>query len=120
MGKNSITLSPKHGVNPSILHCMCCGKEYGVGMLGKLKGDVQAPMHMYQGLCGDCEGVVKQGGAMIIEVLDGEKGENPYRTGRLVGVSKDFKERNHLENSIMYMERKLFSSIFGEVNFSTK
>ena len=55
---------------------------------------------------------------MIIEVGDGETGNNPCRTGRLVGVSKDFKDRNHLQNSIMYMERGLFSKIFGEVNFS--
>ena len=86
-------------------------------MLGKLKGDKEAPRDIYQGLCNDCEGVVNQGGAMIIEVGDGETGNNPYRTGRIVGVSKDFKERNHLENSIMYMERSLFSKIFGEVNF---
>lgn len=118
MTKDSIKLSPKHGVNPSILHCICCGKDYGIAMLGKLKGDKEAPKNLYQGLCKDCEGVVKQGGAMIIEVGDGETGNNPCRTGRLVGVSKDFKERNHLENSIMYMERSLFSKVFGEVNFS--
>lgn len=55
---------------------------------------------------------------MIIEVGDGETGNNPCRTDRLVGVSKDFKERNHLQSSIMYMERSLFSKVFGEVNFS--
>lgn len=118
MTKNSITLSPKHDVNPSVLRCICCGKDYGVAMLGKLKGDKEAPREIFQGLCNDCEGVVKQGGAMIIEVGDGETGNNPFRTGRLVGVSKDFKDRNHLQNSIMYMERGLFSKIFGEVNFS--
>lgn len=85
MTKNSITLSPKHGVNPSVLRCICCGKDYG--------------------------------GAMIIEVVDGETGNNPCRTGRLVGVSKDFKERNHLENSIMYMPKNIFSKVFGEVDF---
>lgn len=43
MAKDSIKLSPKHGVNPSILHCICCGKDYGIAMLGKLKGDKEAP-----------------------------------------------------------------------------
>lgn len=118
MTKNSIKLSPKHGVNPSVLHCICCGKDYGVAMLGKLKGDKEAPRDIYQGLCNDCQGVVDQGGAMIIEVVDGEKSDNPCRTGRLIGVSKDFKERNHMESSIMYMERSLFSKVFGGVNFS--
>lgn len=118
MTKNSITLSSKYGVNPSVLRCICCGKDYGVAMLGKLKGDKEAPREIFQGLCNDCEGVVKHGGAMIIEVVDGETCNNPCRTGRLVGVSKDFKERNHIEHSIMYMPRYLFSKVFGEVNFS--
>lgn len=118
MTKNIIKLSPKYGANPSILRCICCGKDYAVTILGKLKGDKKAPREIYQGLCNDCDGVIKQGGAMIVEVVDGETGNNPCRTGRLVGVSKDFKERNHIEHSIMYMPRYLFSRIFGELNFS--
>lgn len=112
-----IKLSPKHGVNPSILHCICCGKEYGIAMLGRLKGDQEAPRDISKGLCDDCEGVLKQGGAMFIEVLDGETGNNPHRTGRIIGVSKAFKERNHLEHPIMYLERSMFSAIFGKVTF---
>ena len=118
MLKNIIKLSPKYGANPSVLRCICCGKDYAVTILGKLKGDKEAPREIYQGLCNDCGGVIKQGGAMIIEVVDGETGNNPCRTGRLVGVSKDFKERNHLEDSIMYMPRYLFSRVFGGLNFN--
>ena len=118
MTKNIIKISPKYGANPSILRCICCGKDYVVTILGKLKGDKEAPREIYQGLCNDCDGVIKQGGAMIIEVVDGETGNNPSRTGRLVGVSKDFKERNHIEHSIMYMPRYLFSRVFGGLNFS--
>lgn len=118
MPEDSIVLSPKHGVNPSVLHCICCGKDYGIALLGKIKGDKEAPRDIYQGLCNDCKGVIDKGGAMIIEVVDGEKGNNPCRTGRLVGVSKGFKERNHLANPIMYMEKSLFSKVFGEVDFS--
>lgn len=113
-----IKLSPKHGVNPSVLHCICCGKDYGVAMLEKLKGDKEAPRDIYQGLCNDCQGVVDQGGAMIIEVVDGEKDNNPYRTGRIVGVSKDFKERNGIKNPVSYMEHTLFSQLFRGATFS--
>ena len=116
--EDSITLSPKHGVNPSLLHCICCGKEYGVALMGKLKKDAEAPKDLYQGLCDDCQGVVDKGGLMIIEVKDGETGNNPYRTGRIVGVSKDFKERNHIENSLMFMHQSEFSEIFGQVEFN--
>lgn len=38
MGKG-VTLSKKHGLNPSITVCPICGKETGIALLGKLKGD---------------------------------------------------------------------------------
>lgn len=117
MKKDSIALSPKHGVNPSVCNCICCGNSYGVALLGKLKGDKEAPKEIYEGLCPDCEGVIKQGGVMIIEVKDGETGDKPYRTGRVVGVSKEFKKRNHINSSICYMEHSHFDKLFSPVEF---
>lgn len=114
--KDSITLSPKHGVNPSITHCECCGKELGLALFGKLKGDEEAPKDVFMGLCDDCQKVVDAGGLMIIEVRDGEKSPNPYRTGRLVGITKDAKERmfKDVTSNICYMEQSMFNSMFGE------
>lgn len=116
--KDSITLSPKHGVNPSVLHCICCGKDYGVALLGKMEGDKEAPRDITQGLCDQCQGVIDKGGCMFIEVRDGETGDNPYRTGRIIGVSKDFKERNGIKDPISYMEHKIFQKFFGLADFS--
>ena len=114
--EDSILLSPKHGVNPSITHCECCGKEIGIALLGKLKGDAEAPRDIAMGLCDDCQKVIDQDGLMIIEVRDGESGKNPYRTGRLVGITKEAKERmfNDINSPICYMEQTMFSQIFGE------
>lgn len=114
--KDEITLSPKHGVNPSITRCVCCGKDYGIALFGKLKNDEEAPREIYQGLCDDCQKVVDAKGLMIIEVKDGETGKNPYRTGRLVGISKEAKERNFkdVESPIVYMEESMFSNLFNE------
>ena len=114
--KDSILLSPKHGVNPSITHCECCGKEIGIALLGKLKGDAEAPKDIAMGLCDDCQKVIDQDGLMIIEVRDGESGKNPYRTGRLVGITREAKERmfNDINSPICYMEQTMFSQIFGE------
>lgn len=124
MKKNSITLSPKYGVNPTMLHCICCGETYGVGLLGKIKGkeDTEAPKDTYYGLCNKCESVVNQGGVMIIEVRDGETDTNPYRTGRVIGLGKDFKEDNHIEHSIMYMAQSQFTELFEDAlkNSNTK
>lgn len=116
--EDTITVSPKHGVNPSVCHCIVCGKSYGVALLGMLKGDKEAPKDIYDGLCEDCKGVIDKGGVMIIEVKDGETGSNPYRTGRVIGVSKQFKERNHIEHSIIYMEETTFSELFSGVEFN--
>jgi hypothetical protein len=49
-----IRISEKHGVNPSITICPICGKETGIALLGKLKGDKEAPMRMLSDPCDDC------------------------------------------------------------------
>ena len=52
----SIKLSKEHGVNPTILKCPCCGKDTGLALLGKLKGDKKAPPYMYdRELCDECK-----------------------------------------------------------------
>lgn len=115
-----ITLSKEFGVNPSVTRCICCGKEYGIAMFGtgikdkKTSKTVEAPPYVFQGLCDDCQKVVDQGGVMVIEVKDGETGKNPYRTGRLVGCSKQFKDGNHIESPIIYMEQTMFSNLFND------
>lgn len=43
MGKG-ITLSKKHGLNPSVMVCPICGKEESIAMLGYIKGDKEAPV----------------------------------------------------------------------------
>lgn len=112
----SIKLSPKHGVNPSVTHCECCGKEIGVALFGKLKGDAEAPRNVFMGLCDNCQKVIDANGLMIIEVRDGKTSKNPYRTGRIVGITKDAKERmfKDINSPICYMEQSMFSSMFGQ------
>lgn len=40
---DSIRLSEKHGLNPSVMLCPVCGNDTGLALMGKLKGDVEAP-----------------------------------------------------------------------------
>lgn len=86
---SSIRLSKKYGVNPSILHCSVCGKETGIALLGKLKGDMEAPRDMYNDLCEDCKKYLDSKGTIIIEVK-GSKEENENkeieRTGRIAYI----------------------------------
>lgn len=42
----SIKLSPKYGVNPSMIQCFFCGEETGeIALLGRLPKDAEAPKH---------------------------------------------------------------------------
>lgn len=50
-----IKLSKKHGVNPSIVVCPVCKKEMALALLGRLKGDVEAPKTIDGNLCDECK-----------------------------------------------------------------
>lgn len=117
-----IRISKQFGVNPSITRCECCGKDYGIAMFGtswkdpKTGKTAEAPREVYMGLCDDCKKVVESGGLMLIEVRDGETGNNPCRTGRVVGISKEAKERmfKDVNSNIAYMEQSMFTQLFGQ------
>lgn len=79
MKEKSIKLSPKHGVNPSLIKCPICGKEYGVALFGRLKGDVEAPKEVTGEPCDDCQKKF----VSVIEI--GEDGP----TGRIVAVPRE-------------------------------
>lgn len=119
--EKSIPLSKEYGLNPSVTRCICCGKDYGVAMFGSTWKDpktgktAEAPREVYQGLCDDCQKVVDADGMMIIEVRNGEAGPNPYRTGRVVGISKEAKNRlfKDVQGNISYMEESTFSYLFN-------
>ena len=115
-----VIISKKFGVNPSITHCEICGKELGAALFGTSWKDkdgktAQAPMNVAMGLCDDCKKVVEAEGLIIIEVRDGESGKNPYRTGRLVGISKEAKERmfGDINSHAAFMEQSMFTQMFS-------
>ena len=62
--KDSIQLSPKHGVNPSIPICFWCGKEKNeVALLGRLNNDAPAPRHVLLDYdpCDACQAMMDKG-----------------------------------------------------------
>lgn len=109
-----ILLSPKHGVNPSIMHCFICGKETGLALLGKLKGDAEAPKDMTNPneLCDECRQRIKDGNKFILEVEDNADKKNPYRTGRLVCIKGT--ALPEIKDPVSYMEYSVFEKLFGE------
>lgn len=60
---DSIKLSPKHGLNPSLVKCFWCGEDMGIALCGRLKGDIEAPRAMITGYepCDKCREYFSQG-----------------------------------------------------------
>lgn len=73
---SGIRISPKHGVNPSILICPICGEDQGIALLGQIgQEDREAPRQMLdRGPCAECqeklEEYKKQG--FVLLVVDDE------------------------------------------------
>lgn len=92
--EKSIRVSPKHGLNPTIPQCFFCGElKNEIALLGKLKGDVEAP----KSICFDMEPCDKckeyMGKGIILISVDPEKSpdpNNPYRTGGWIVVKDDY------------------------------
>lgn len=78
----SIKLSKKHGVNPTLLICPICKKDVGIGLLGRLKGDAEAPRQMYGELCDDCK-------STYVTILEVESETNKKFTGRRAFIDKN-------------------------------
>lgn len=66
-----ITLSKKHGLNPSLDICFWCGEPKGIALCGKMKGDVESPKNMVTSLepCDKCREKFMLG-VHLIEVTD--------------------------------------------------
>lgn len=103
--RKSIPISQKHGVNPTMPVCFFCGEPTGeIALLGKLKGDVEAPKHMILSYepCDKCKKAFSQG-ILIIGVKNTPviKGQIPiqnepalYPTGSYVLATEDFINRS--------------------------
>lgn len=108
-----VRLHREHGLNPSIKVCYWCGKEGGIMLLGAAyKG--KAPTHMVTSKepCGECKKLAAQG-IVIAEVKNGESGDNPNRTGRMIVLKEKAFVRmfGKVQNRFCYMEEELFSKL---------
>lgn len=93
MAKDDIRLSPKHGLNPSIVQCFWCGGDNGIALMGKInRADEQAPkfITMNYDPCDKCKEQWSQG-IVIMEVTQSQPADgrppiqpDAYPTGRLV------------------------------------
>lgn len=106
---SSIRLSPKHGLNPSIMQCFYCGADTGVAVPGLLKGDREAPRKAVWDMtpCNECAAAMKIG--VIFCEVDANRskgGDAPYRTGRLIAI-REYAVREMLTNTPKSLEQVL-------------
>lgn len=100
---SSLEASEKHVTAPTVLTCPVCAEESGVAPPDRLANDREAPARsLDHGPCEQCVKYMEQG-IVLVSVRDGESGQNPYRTGRLCVVTKDFVERE-IENEVVRRE----------------
>lgn len=121
---SELRLSKEYGVNPSVETCTICGKEMSVVLFGTSYKDengktAEAPHKVCLGnICDDCKKVIEDGGIFFIEVRDGESGNNPYRTGRIIAV-KESAVKNILKgyNKVNYVEHSVWEKLFPNVEY---
>lgn len=125
MKKGSIQVSEKHGLNPSMCLCPICKKEIGVAILGKLKGDIEAPKYIVgRKLCDECKKQVDNGKMFFIEVFTSFTGEIIGHTGRVVSMSKEDAKQLLKDDEIaigyIYVKQNDFEHLFNNIINSQK
>ncbi len=123
-----IPVSPKHGVNPTMPICFFCGEPTGeIALLGRLKGDVEAPKHMLLDYrpCQNCEEQMKKGICFIaVSTKPVEKGQPPiqkeeqadlYPTGPWCVVKDEAVRRIFTEEVVEQIMRKRRSLVDDEM-----
>lgn len=106
MGKG-ITLSKKHGLNPSMVVCPICDKAESVALLGHIKGDEEAPRYIQGDICDECKARVADNKCFVISV-----GED-QRLKRYTIVSKDIFTQK-IEGCAVLMKEADFNAVFDK------
>ena len=127
-----IKLSPKYGVNPCIPICCWCGKEKNeIALLGKLKGDAEAPINAvidYEP-CEECQAKFNLG-VVLIEVTKNQPNDNimpiqkqdgvsiyptfRYSVIKLEAAKKLFENETLINGSRLLIEDNLYSRLVGD------
>lgn len=122
MNGNNISLSPRYGLNPTIPVCFWCGKERNeIALLGKMKGDVEAPRHMVVDFvpCEQCRSDMSHG-FTLMEATDGpndrakvEVQKDVYPTGRFLVIRKEAALRafGDISSDKAYVDAAYFSQL---------
>lgn len=105
---SKISISKEFGLNPTVETCFICGESIGVALLGTAYKDKDG-----KHACDGCSKIIADGGIFFIEVRDGETGDNPYRTGRVIAIKEDAVKRVLKQyDKVNYVEQTAFNKLF--------
>jgi len=115
----NIRLSPKYGVNPTMLVCPICGEPTGeLALMGRIndetrKADIEAPKYsMGNNPCDKCQEWLDKGYKILLETEDiairGEK----KRTGRFMVLKPE--SLPNFPHQIAYCEHTLYEQILEQ------
>ena len=124
----AIRFSKKHGVNPSVEVCFWCGEPMGVALLGKLKGDAEAPREICTGyeMCDKCKEhnktMIHMIEASTTPIHEGQPSINPglnaYPTGRNFWIKdealKQILKPESFEETLKHRSALLEPDVFNE------
>lgn len=107
--EKGIPLSPKHGLNPSVVYCPICGKDTGIALMGKMKGDAEAPHKVQGDLCEDCA-------KDYITICEAEpRKRKPKLTGRAVFLKREVIAEKFRNEKTVLMSPDEFESLYNRV-----
>lgn len=119
---NSIKLSPKYGVNPSMTTCFWCGETTGIALMGRIGGrnDKEAPKYCFGGYepCDKCKTNTELGTTVIEASKIPLKENQPeiqkgiYPTGRWIVMKKEAAKRCfNIDSSKLFVDNKIFDNL---------
>lgn len=132
MARDSIKISPNHGLNPTIPICFWCGEEKNeIAIMGKInEHDDEMPMHAcldYEP-CESCQNKMKLGVTVIEATTTSNAAtnvpmqSNAYPTGRWSVVTRDFINRitgnnpKFANTNILLMDKESYDTIFANAH----
>ena len=115
-----VPVSKKHGVNPTMPICFWCGEETGeIALLGKIKGDKEAPRNLIlnRDPCPECVKLRSQG----ITIMAVTSESDHTATSQWVVIQEEAiekmindpqKQKEVLKSRGMYISTELFNKLF--------
>lgn len=130
MSKGYIKISPKHGVNPSMIICPYCREPKGIALMGRLPQDREAPKEVIADYepCDNCKKLFA-GGVLCLDTVEVPTFENQqpvfedkniklYPTFRFMVLNKEFVKDNFNisdDQDTMVMAHQAFDHLYSQI-----